>query len=199
MGLPFVAVPGCLLDGKLSQTRHYISRSDSRRYSYTWLNNRSEPTELPAHEYIALVQRWISEKIDNETLFPTDASTVSFAHNPSITTRLTLTGPDDWCGKRSGFPKEFHDICRNIFLQMFRVYAHLYWDHFISPFYHLRLEKRLNSCFGHFLITATTLDMLGHRDIDAMQPLIDLWAANGTFPPESKIYAYANLRNGPNA
>lgn len=83
-----------------------------------------------------------------------------------------------------------------IFRQMFRVYSHLYWSHFTEPFYHLNLEKQLNSCFSHFILTATALDMLGPNELEPMQPLIDLWAANGTFPPESKAHEYANLRAG---
>ena len=165
-------------------------------HSYTWLNNRFEPIELPAFEYITLMQRWISGKIDDTKIFPTEASGVSFAHNPQITTLSVLSGPDEWVGKRSGFPKEFFSICQTIFLQMFRVYAHLYWAHFTEPFYHLNLEKQLNSCFSHFVLTATALDMLKPQELEPMQPLIDLWAASGTFPPESKAYEYANLKAG---
>ncbi|KAA8632421.1 hypothetical protein SMACR_05185 [Sordaria macrospora] len=170
--------------------------SAGTNHSYTWLNSRFEPIELPAYEYITLMQRWISGKIDDTKIFPTEASGVSFAHNPQITTTALLTGPDDWIGKRSGFPKEFFNICQTIFLQMFRVYAHLYWAHFTEPFYHLNLEKQLNSCFSHFVLTATALDMLKPAELEPMQPLIDLWAANGTFPPESKAYEYANLKVG---
>ncbi|KAB5551203.1 Mob1/phocein [Coniochaeta sp. 2T2.1] len=165
-------------------------------HSYTWLNSRFEPIELPAYEYITLMQRWISGKINDEKIFPTDPSGVSFAHNPQITTNGLLTGPDEWVGKRSGFPKEFLSICQTIFLQMFRVYAHLYWAHFVEPFYHLNLQNHLNSCFSHFVLTATALDLLKPHELEPMQPLIDLWAANGTFPPESKAYEYANLKAG---
>jgi hypothetical protein len=153
-------------------------------HSYTWLNSRYEPIELPAHEYMQLMQRWISGKIDDQKLFPTDPQTVSYAPNPSIANTTLLTGGDEWIGKRSGFPKDFASICQTIFLQMFRVYAHLYWAHFVDPFYHLNLEKQLNSCFCHFILTATTLDMLKPS------------AANGTFPPDSKAYEYANLKAG---
>lgn len=38
--------------------------------------------------------------------------------------------------------------------------------------------------------------MLKSQELEPMQPLIDLWAANGTFPPESKAYACANLQAG---
>lgn len=160
-----------------------------------------EPVELPAFEYITLMQRWISGKVDNTNIFPTEASGVSYAPNPAIASAplSQLSGGSDggdWLGKRSGFPKEFMSICQTIFLQMFRVYSHLYHAHFIQPFYHLNLEKQLNSCFSHFLLTATALDLLKPTEVEAMQPLIDLWAANGTFPPTSKAYQLANLRAG---
>lgn len=146
------------------------------------------------------MQRWISGKIDDENIFPTDASGVSYAHNPSITTtplsQLSSATEADWVGKRSGFPEKFIDICMMIFRQMFRVYAHLYWAHFTEPFYHLNLEKQLNSCFSHFILTATALDMIKPQELEPMQPLIDLWAASGTFPPESKAYEYANVEAG---
>ena len=171
-----------------------------RNHSFTWLNSRREPVELPAYEYMTLMQRWISGKIDDTNMMPTDPSGVSYAHNPSITTsqlsQLSNPGEPEWVGKRSGFPEKFIDICQMIFRQMFRVYAHLYWAHFTEPFYHLNLEKQLNSCFSHFVLTATALDMLKPQELEPMQPLIDLWAANGTFPPESKAYEFANVKAG---
>lgn len=170
----------------------------ARNHSYTWLNSRLEPTEIPAHEYMSLMQRWISGKIDDAKLFPTDPSTVSFAPSPASvsTTAISVPEAEDWTGRRSGFPKEFASTCRTVFLQMFRVYAHLYWSHYEDPFYHLNLEKQLNSCFSHFLLTATSLDMLRAEDLEPVQLLINLWAANGTFPPESKTYAFANVKLG---
>ncbi|EGR52704.1 uncharacterized protein TRIREDRAFT_54893 [Trichoderma reesei QM6a] len=174
--------------------------SAGANHSFTWLNSRREPVELPAHEYMTLMQRWITGKIDDTAIFPTDPAGVSYSHNPAISStplsQLTNPGEPDWVGKRSGFPEKFIDICQMIFRQMFRVYAHLYWAHFVEPYYHLNLEKQLNSCFSHFLLTATALDMLGKQELEPMQPLIDLWAANGTFPPESKVYEYASIRAG---
>lgn len=152
-----------------------------------------------------MMQQWISKKIDDPILFPTDPAGVSFAPNPAFQggggagaagPLSGLAGLDDWVGRRSGFPKDLVNICQQIFLQMFRVYAHLYWAHFVDPFYHLNLEKSLNSCFSHFILTATALDMLAPHDVEPMQPLIDLWAANGTFPPDSKAYSFANLQAG---
>lgn len=172
------------------------------------------------------MQRWISSKIDNTAIFPTDPVGVSFANNTgtpdiapatyasgglntpssenpipagptSLNTPLSqLSGPGDWVGKSSGFPVDFFDVCQTIFRQMFRVYSHLYWAHFIDPFYHLNLERQMNSCFSHFVLTATEIDMLKPHELEPMQPLIDLWAANGTFPKDSKAYACANMKAG---
>jgi len=169
-----------------------------RNHSYTWLNSRRQPVEIPAPEYQTMMHQWISRKIDDGNLFPTDPSGVSYPPNPAFggASLSSLAGSEDWIGKRSGFPRDFMGISQQIFLQMFRVYAHLYWAHFIDPFYHLGLEKSLNSCFSHFILTATALDMLAPHDLEPMQPLIDLWAANGTFPPDSKAYGLASLAAG---
>jgi len=216
----------CQPERTLFLFRHFPGSDFLRNHSFTWLNSRKEPVEVPAHEYISLMQRWISGKIDNTAIFPTDPAGVSFAHNTggpeiasatyasgglntpgantpipagptSLNTSLSqLAGPGDWIGKSSGFPVEFVDVCQTIFRQMFRVYSHLYWAHFIDPFYHLGLEKPMNSCFSHFVLTATEIEMLKPHELEPMQPLIDLWAANGTFPKESKAYACANLKAG---
>ncbi|CAI6089381.1 unnamed protein product, partial [Clonostachys chloroleuca] len=177
-------------DGKTICNRTTCPKmSAGKNHSYTWLNKNHEAVELPAYEYITLMQRWIAGKVDDINVFPTDPAGVSYAAE-------SAPAEDDWVGRRSGFPKEFLGICRTIFLQMFRVYAHLFWDHFLEPFYHLNLEKSLNSCFSHFILTATTLDLLKLEDIEPMKPLIDLWAADGTFPPESKAYTYADVEQG---
>lgn len=186
-------------------------------HSYTWLNSRYQPVELPAAEYMTLMQRWISGKINDTRLFPTDPNSVSFASNPSFASTSSAHvlqqaaaaaaaspaddasgGPveEDWVGRRSGFPKDFHDICRTIFVQMFRVYAHLYHNHFVEPFYHLNLEKQLNSCFSHFAMTAAELGLLKAEDFEPLQGLVDLWAAMGTFPTDSKVYQYADVAKG---
>ncbi|KAM5354277.1 hypothetical protein ACJ41O_000927 [Fusarium nematophilum] len=172
--------------------------SAGKNHSYTWLNRNHQPVELPAYEYMTLMQRWISGKIDDVAMFPTDPAGVSYSLHPEYSKSALLPQNEDenWLGVRSGFPKPFAGTCQLVFRQIFRVYAHLYWDHYINPFYHLNLEKQLNSCFSHFILTATTLDMLQPDDLEPMQYLIDLWAADGTFPPESKAYTYGNLERG---
>lgn len=54
----------------------------------------------------------------------------------------------------------------------------------------------MNSCFSHFVLTATTLELLEAKDLEPMQALLDLWAANGTFPKESRAFGLANEKVG---
>ncbi len=96
-----------------------------------------------------------------------------------------LAGPD-WIGKASGFPENFYENCRNIFKQMFRIYAHMYWHHFEWPFYHLDMERWLNSSFMLFVIVGTELDLLSMKDLDPMQPLLDKWSAMEKFPADCR-------------
>ncbi|RFU28047.1 hypothetical protein B7463_g8295, partial [Scytalidium lignicola] len=117
-------------------------------------------------------------------------------HNPTLAGLVLSTSSDDWIGKRSGFPEDFASTCQTLFLQLFRVYPHLYWEHFVEPFYYLNLEKQLSSCFSHFVLTAMTLNMLEPHDMELLQDLIDLWAADDTFSPDSKPYQNANLNRG---
>ncbi|KAG5996173.1 hypothetical protein E4U43_002906 [Claviceps pusilla] len=192
-------------------------------FSYIWLDQDHDPVELPAYEYMTLMQRWISGKIDDATLFPTNPEGASYCHHPdyclassssfSSSSSSSSSSPassspvvnsspprppvtDEWLGSRSGFPRQFAETAQIIFRQIFRVYAHLYWHHFITPFYHLNLEKQLNSCFSHFILTATTLDMLDLDELEPMQHLLDLWAADGTLPQGSRPYLHANLERG---
>src|SRR5689334_20716653 len=139
-------------------------------HSFTWLNSRYQPVEIPAYEYLTLVRRYITGKLDDITIFPTDPAGVSYADNPAFCNPLPESG-QDWVGKRSGFPQNFMETCKTIFRQMFRVYAHLYWSHF-DDLFSLNLEKSMNSCFSHFILTATTLNLLKQSDLESMQPLI---------------------------
>lgn len=158
---------------------------------------------------MTLMQRWIGGKINDLRLFPTDPDAVSHARMPTVVSGTTqpaatptngtpgpVSGEEDWIGRPSGFPQDFVQVCRTVFLQMLRVYAHLYHNHFVEPFFHLNLEKQLNSCFSHFILTATSLDMFKKEDLEPVQGLIDLWAASGIFPQESKAYQLADLENG---
>ncbi|KAI9752464.1 MAG: hypothetical protein M1815_000484 [Lichina confinis] len=184
-------------------------------HTYSWLDINRNPTRLPAYRYIELVQRWIATKIQDTNLFPTDstsaAAPATYAsgglNTPGATTPIpagptsldvplsTLSDPT-WIGKASGFPESFFDNCRNIFKQMLRIYAHLYWHHFEMPLYHLDMERWLNSSFMLFVIVGTELDLLSWRDLDPIQCLLDKWYALEKFPADCRyLTMYSAMRS----
>src|SRR5690349_21367612 len=102
----------------LKHTSWHPNSHITRNHSFTWLNSRLQPVEIPAYEYLTLVQRYISGKIDDANIFPTAPEGVSFADNPAFCTPVPDSG-EDWVGKRSGFPRNFMETCQTIFRQMF--------------------------------------------------------------------------------
>ncbi|KAL8839405.1 MAG: hypothetical protein Q9170_001744 [Blastenia crenularia] len=180
--------------------------SAGRHYTYTWLNTDRTPVRVPASQYIMLVQRWIVGKIQDPTAFPTDSpfgsSTSSFEASyptpnvpgaqrpiPAGPTTLTRTLSDlsgrSWFGKSAGFPESFLGDVRTAWRQMFRIYAHLYHAHFIEPYWHLKHScNDLNSAFSFFASVGKLYGLLKDHDLEPMQPLINVWVANGSIPAE---------------
>jgi len=184
------------------------------RYShvYSWLNNNREQINVSAYQYISLVQRWMNGKIHDAKAFPTDPNMGSYASgslsspaeerpiaagsNNLQTPQSTLAGRD-WVGKNVGFPESFVNDVRTCFRQIFRVYAHLYHSHWVDPFWHLSGKNNgegwtdLNSCFVHFCSVAKLYGLLSDKDAEPMQPLIDIWIANGSIPADAASGACA--------
>jgi hypothetical protein len=170
------------------------------RHTYTWLDNAKRPIKIPAYQYIQVVQKWILGRISEPKLFPTDTNNLNPAtyasgglntpHSatpiPAGPTNLnmplsTLAGKD-WLGKASGFPENFEAELRNIYRQMMRCYAHLYHGHWLRPFWDVNAYKELNTCFIHFINVGKQFNMLSEKEMEPMQPLIDLWHRKGWLP-----------------
>jgi len=62
------------------------------------------PTKLPAPEYVDALMNWAQNILDDETVFPS---------KPGVP-----------------FPPKFRDTVRTIVRRLFRVYAHIYSNHF---------------------------------------------------------------------
>jgi MOB kinase activator 1 len=119
-------------------------KSDSfGRLDYSWLDAKRNPLRLPAPTYIEYVLQWISNRINDETLFPTKAA-------PTTSATVATGAGDNWVGKDGGFPQNFHSTCKAIYKQMFRVFAHIYHTHF-DKILHMSLEAHYNSLFVHFI------------------------------------------------
>ena len=177
-------------------------------HTYTWLNSRKEPVKVPAAQYIQLVQKWINGKVGDSRVFPTDppinspaafplsgpttpGATTPSAGTPTVTTPPPTFTNNDWVGKAAGFPETFFGDCKTIFRQLFRVFAHLYHSHWVDPFWHMSDVGNghgyldLNSLFAYFITIAKLFGLLSDKDLEPMQPLIDIWTANGSIPAEA--------------
>jgi hypothetical protein len=196
-----------VMDDKSNPPRPIICNPDTcptmsaSGHTYTWLDNNKKPIKIPAIQYINLVQKWIVGKISDPSIFPTDTSSPPFtttAASSYVTGSITpgsstpqplgptsLNAPlsqlagRDWLGKSSGFPENFEADIKSIYRQMMRCYAHIYHGHWLEPFWHVNAWRELNTCFIHFINVGKLYNLLGDKEVEPMQPLIDLWLSKG--------------------
>lgn len=78
----------------------------SSRYEYLWEDGVKfkRPTKLPAPEYVDALMNWAQSILDDESTFPNKIGVP--------------------------FPRNFRDTVRTIVRRLFRVYAHIYSNHF---------------------------------------------------------------------
>lgn len=148
------------------------------RTTYTWIDTNRNPINLPANTYIKHIQTWVAGKVQDETLMPT----TGFPNAPAAPTQQQIANDSNhWLGKASGFPQRYENEIKNMYKQMFRCYAHLYWQHWLN-FWDLSCHRELNTCFVHFVNVGRMFNLLSEKDTEPMQPLIDLWIRNGHLP-----------------
>ncbi|KAH5552976.1 hypothetical protein HBI25_179240 [Parastagonospora nodorum] len=170
-------------------------------HTYTWLDNQKRPIKIPAIQYINLVQKWIVGKINDPKIFPTDTTSVSIGASTyasgslssggtpqplgptSLNAPLSQLAGNEWLGKPSGFPETFEADIKSIYRQMMRCYAHIYHGHWLEPFWNVNAYKELNTCFIHFINVGKLFNLLGEKELEPMQPLVDLWNEKGLLPP----------------
>ncbi|KAK9450177.1 Mob1/phocein [Limtongia smithiae] len=121
---------------------------------YTWLDMSKKQMRLPASTYIDYVLTWTSNKLSDQTLFPTKAGVP--------------------------FPASFPSTLQSIFKQMFRIFAHIYYNHF-EIIVHLSFEAHWNSFFAHFISFSKEFDLLDRRDTEPLRELIESFEAQGKF------------------
>nr|OQO31655.1 hypothetical protein B0A51_01145 [Rachicladosporium sp. CCFEE 5018] len=155
--------------------------------SYTWIDQNRNPMPLPAPTYTKHIQIWVGGKVLDTTLFPVDPFTTA----PSIPSPSQQSSdPSYWLGKPSGFPQRYEAELKNMYKQMFRCYAHLYWSHWLA-FWDLGAYRELNTCFVHFVNVGRLYGLLAERDVEPMQPLVELWVKQGVLPKVGKEEASA--------
>ena len=191
--MPFVmAMPvlPCLLDGKWADYTPPVVKAWTNackfplhRLTYTWLVD-GRPAKISAPKFINRVEKWIVSKIHDPVMFPTrpvPGVPVTYAIHEADPTVLA----DDWIGKSSGFPQTFYTDCQGIMKQMFRCYAHIYHAHWLNPFWHTSKHDVLNMCFVHFVTVAKYYKLVADKEMEPMQPLINLFIKQQRIPPEA--------------
>ncbi|KAJ5281886.1 hypothetical protein N7478_007258 [Penicillium angulare] len=169
------------------------------RLTYTWLVD-GRAAKISAPKFINRVEKWIVSKIHDPVMFPTEnvngipetsalgdaAAAATGAPVPEGANPGTNgAGADEWIGKSSGFPQTFYKDCQGIMKQMFRCYAHLYHAHWLNPFWHINKHDILNMCFVHFVTVAKYYQLVSDKEMEPMQPLIDLFIKQQRVPPEA--------------
>jgi len=94
-------------------------------YEYLWEDGVKfkRPTKLPAPEYVDALMNWAQNLLDDEAVFPNKIGMFSRGKNvaASVDTDLHAGVP---------FPRNFRDTVKTIVRRLFRVYAHIYSNHF---------------------------------------------------------------------
>lgn len=132
--------------------QQYPTMSAGPNTNYVWKDASGQSINLPACQYIEYVLTWISNKINDQSVFPT----------------------------RNGgaFPPTLIKDCKNIARQMFRTFAHIYHNHF-DKIVHLSLEAHWNSFFAHFISFCREFSLIDNAEMAPLMPLIENFEAQG--------------------
>lgn len=145
------------------------------KYEYHWADGQTvkKPIKCSAPKYIDYLMTWVQDQLDDEALFPskigwyTNKLYIYFffiGENWATNVLLLLPGVP--------FPKNFLSIAKTILKRLFRVYAHIYHQHF-SEIVQLGEEAHLNTSFKHFIFFVQEFSLVERRELAPLQELID--------------------------
>ncbi|KAG9317526.1 Mob1/phocein [Chiua virens] len=118
------------------------------RYEYLWEDGikYKKPTKLPAPEYVDALMNWTQNILDDENVFPNKIGVP--------------------------FPRNFRDTVRTIVRRLFRVYAHIYSNHF-DQICALGIEAHLNTSYRHFFLFINEFDLVEKKELAPLDELND--------------------------
>ncbi|KAL6256404.1 hypothetical protein P5V15_012517 [Pogonomyrmex californicus] len=145
------------------------------KYEYHWADGHTvkKPIKCSAPKYIDYLMTWVQDQLDDETLFPSKIGDYIFfmtsrCHFVVILNRKII--PTFFAGVP--FPKNFLSIAKTILKRLFRVYAHIYHQHF-SEVVQLGEEAHLNTSFKHFIFFVQEFNLIERRELAPLQELIE--------------------------
>eukprot|EP00545_Synedropsis_sp_CCMP1620_P005648 CAMPEP_0119011528 /NCGR_PEP_ID=MMETSP1176-20130426/5738_1 /TAXON_ID=265551 /ORGANISM="Synedropsis recta cf, Strain CCMP1620" /LENGTH=239 /DNA_ID=CAMNT_0006964375 /DNA_START=129 /DNA_END=848 /DNA_ORIENTATION=+ len=104
---------------------------------------------VSAPQYVNLVLQWISDQLNDRTLFPDDA------HDEQVVYATPA----------------FAALCGQIFRRLFRVYGILYTS-FFGTMDALDMAPHLNTCFKHFMYFCVEFGLLPEREVEPLAILV---------------------------
>jgi len=119
-----------------------------QKVEYFWAdgNRIKKPKAMPAPKYCDHLFTWIQEQLDDETIFPSKIG--------------------------EPFPKNFQAVSKTILRRLFRVYAHIYWQHF-KEVLQMSEEAHLNTSFKHFIFFVQEFQLIDKKELAPLDPLIE--------------------------
>lgn len=96
------------------------------KYEYNWADGKTvrKPIKCSAPKYIDYLMTWVQDQLDDETIFPSKIGKTDtiLSSETDLVSFLSFSGVP--------FPKNFIQITKVILKRLFRVYAHIYHQHF---------------------------------------------------------------------
>lgn len=117
------------------------------KYEYHWADGLTvkKPIKCSAPKYIDYLMTWVQDQLDDEAIFPSKIGVP--------------------------FPKSFLSIAKTILKRMFRVYAHIYHEHF-NQVINLKEEPHLNTSFKHFIFFVQEFNLVEEKELMPLEELI---------------------------
>ncbi|CAD5116896.1 DgyrCDS5739 [Dimorphilus gyrociliatus] len=118
------------------------------KYEYHWADGQTvkKPIKCSAPKYIDFLMTWVQEQLDDEALFPSKIGVP--------------------------FPKNFLVIAKTVLKRLFRVYAHIYHEHF-NQVIELKEEAHLNTSFKHFIFFIQEFNLVEKKELMPLDELIN--------------------------
>eukprot|EP00010_Vexillifera_abyssalis_P002463 CAMPEP_0201563268 /NCGR_PEP_ID=MMETSP0173_2-20130828/79787_1 /ASSEMBLY_ACC=CAM_ASM_000268 /TAXON_ID=218659 /ORGANISM="Vexillifera sp., Strain DIVA3 564/2" /LENGTH=218 /DNA_ID=CAMNT_0047977929 /DNA_START=94 /DNA_END=750 /DNA_ORIENTATION=- len=115
-------------------------------FIYLWQESkRKKPFKLPAPDYIDRLLDWVGEQFSDETIFPLESD--------------------------SAFGKQFRPTVHTILRKLFRVYAHIFCDHW-ERVKEVKAETELLLCLKHYYFFVQEFSLVDKKDFEPLSKII---------------------------
>jgi hypothetical protein len=114
------------------------------KYEYLWQDGNKKPEKLSAPEYVIRLMEWIDDMITDEKIFPP---------------------VDD-----IPFPSNFKDVCKKIFRRLYRVFVHVYIEHF-ERLQEAGAEAHTNTFYRHYYFFMKEHKLMEEKDFAPLETL----------------------------